>query len=703
MATRNIAACLLALGACGGPSRTMDAGTDASRDVSQTDVQVLGDTPQDQAYDDVSDVVSQDIRDVADVVRSDAVDVVLRADAVDVIAPDVVEPDAFICIGGGTVCSGTCVNILDSPFNCGRCDNVCPSPTGGHPGCSGGVCTQFCDPGEHLCASACVPDTSTDSCGALCTPCPTTPNGFATCDGMQCSLACDPGSRLVGSSCIPDPPRLVAPLSVATTTTPRPTLRWELGPALVGSHVEVCADRACAVIEQTHDLAANETSVRLRPLMPGAHFWRVSSHDRGGAEVPFGHTWEFFVGYTDTPVDSSWGTRSDFNGDGKDDLVSLETQRETSPGRANVYWGRAGGVGPLPDQVVLKDGPSLGPFGISIHAAPDVNGDGFTDLIVGGNEVLVYHGGPSGFSLTPSSRLAAPTGAVNFGVSVDGAGDLNGDGYGDFLCSTGQHTYVFLGSAMGLEPAPRWTLNPPIRTSLEYGREAGGAGDLNGDGYADLWVSAYSISGSTFRQFSCLHFGGPSGLNSMDCIIEGPGGVSVRSLGDVNGDGYCDIGTSSQTHIVATLGGSPWVGDRLTVWRVDSVDGVRTFGPSGDLDHDGKTDLVVGLHTVTQKQAYVFPGRDQGFYSTPSYVLSRYPGDEALHFGQTVLSRDLNADGYDDVLVSSVNYNGGTVFIYNGGPSALSTDPSSWLSSTGGGDFGRLIAALSPRRRFVLR
>ena len=81
-------------------------------------------------------------------------------------------------------------------------------------------------------------------------------------------------------------------------------------------------------------------------------------------------------------------------------------------------------------------------FGISASGAGDVNGDGFDDLLVGAylndaggssaGRAYVYYGG-TGANATPDLVLIGETAGDLFGVSVSGAGDVNGDGFDDLL------------------------------------------------------------------------------------------------------------------------------------------------------------------------------------------------------------------------------------------------------------------------------
>ena len=107
-------------------------------------------------------------------------------------------------------------------------------------------------------------------------------------------------------------------------------------------------------------------------------------------------------------------------------------------------------------------------FGASVAGAGDVNGDGFADVIVGArffdngqtNEgaAFVYLGSAAGLATTPAWQAESDQAAANFGSSVAGAGDVNGDGYADVIVGANRFdngesdegaAFVYLGSAAG--------------------------------------------------------------------------------------------------------------------------------------------------------------------------------------------------------------------------------------------------------------
>ena len=145
------------------------------------------------------------------------------------------------------------------------------------------------------------------------------------------------------------------------------------------------------------------------------------------------------------------------------------------------------------------------------------------------------------------------------GLSVAGAGDVNGDGYADVI--VGAHydagerdegaAFVFLGSASGIAAGTRHRGCPArVGPAARLGRSVAGAGDVNGDGYADVIVGALYDAGETNEGAAFVFHGSASGIADGDPVRRrrparvGPGtrlGASVAGAGDVNGDGYADV------------------------------------------------------------------------------------------------------------------------------------------------------------------
>ena len=218
----------------------------------------------------------------------------------------------------------------------------------------------------------------------------------------------------------------------------------------------------------------------------------------------------------------------DINGDGFDDVAV--GAGAGVPGRGYVIYGQAG----IPAVVDLRslsgaDGFQIAPFdestesnGLVVSAAGDINGDGFEDLAVAdaeqgpysGRTAVIYGkaGGPGDIDL---STLTSDQGFSVFGVgpydasgrSISSAGDVNGDGIDDLLIGAPEadpggredagEAYLIFGKAGGLGDINLATLTSDVGLKLSgageddaTGRSVRAAGDINGDGYADIVIGA---------------------------------------------------------------------------------------------------------------------------------------------------------------------------------------------------------------------
>ena len=160
-------------------------------------------------------------------------------------------------------------------------------------------------------------------------------------------------------------------------------------------------------------------------------------------------------------------------------------------------------------------------FGESVATAGDVNGDGYADVVIGAwgyasqtGRAYVYLGGASGLATPAATTLTGVAAGDHFGYSVAPAGDVNGDGYADVVIgargynsNTGR-AYVYLGGASGLAATAATTLTGDGRRTTRH--SVAPAGDVNGDGYADLVVGAIGYSSFTGRAY--VYLGGAGGL-----------------------------------------------------------------------------------------------------------------------------------------------------------------------------------------------
>jgi len=222
-------------------------------------------------------------------------------------------------------------------------------------------------------------------------------------------------------------------------------------------------------------------------------------------------------------------------------------------------------------------------FGSSLAALGDVDGDGVPDLAVGarGDSATVAAGGAvhvlrlnASGTVKSSVKIASglgggPTLSTGdyFGASVASIGDLDGDGVADLavgaanddsITMDGGAVYVLLLNASGtaksrVKIASGTNGGPLLFSSEHFGSSVASLGDLDGDGVTDLAVGAFNNPPGLLRGVVHVLFMKADGtVKSKQLLASGVGGmpvlatgdrfgVSVASLGDLNGDGVTDL------------------------------------------------------------------------------------------------------------------------------------------------------------------
>jgi len=318
----------------------------------------------------------------------------------------------------------------------------------------------------------------------------------------------------------------------------------------------------------------------------------------------------------------------------------------------------------------------------------------------------VYHGSASGLAETSAWTAESDQADARFGISVSGAGDVNGDGYADVIVGANRYdngqenegrAYVYHGAASGLSAIPNWTAEGD-QAFAYFGGSVSGAGDVNGDGYADVIVGSSSYDGAQAdlgRAF--IYAGSASGLSStaawtLDGDQQNAGfAYPVSDAGDVDGDGYADVlvaapsytnGEPSEGRAFLFLGSASGVSP-TPAWIAEGNQVDAQFGEclsgAGDVNGDGYADVVVGAWgygAFYEGKASVYLGSTSGLSGTPSWTITGDKGNVQL--GEAVAAAgDVNGDGYGDVIVGSPNYvNGehseGGAYVYHGSAGGLS-------------------------------
>jgi hypothetical protein len=420
--------------------------------------------------------------------------------------------------------------------------------------------------------------------------------------------------------------------------------------------VGLAASTAALVREEAHAAPAVAPSHRAVSLPEGvsAAWWDAVRQSLEAAEyraspgatpgAPRG-PWRAEGNRTIARFGWSVGTAGDVNGDGYADVIvgaAYYDNGQYSEGQAFVFHGSAAGLSATPDWTAESD-QLYAHFGWSVGTAGDVNGDGYADVIVGawgyrnGGGAFVYHGSPAGLSTTPNWTAESDQNSAFFGESVGTAGDVNGDGYADVIVGAPNYdngqpdegrAFVYHGSAAGLSTSPDWTAESN-RDFTFFATAVGTAGDVNGGGYADVIVGA--------SDRALVYHGSAAGLSTTAdwTIDEGPSfGDAVGTAGDVNGDGFADAIVGEWAH----------------------KDGQNAEGG-----------------------AFVYHGSAAGLSTSPDWAAES--NQEYAYFGWSVgTAGDVNGDGYADVIAGAYKYDTrgadeGKAFVYHGSAAGLSTTP----------------------------
>ncbi len=312
----------------------------------------------------------------------------------------------------------------------------------------------------------------------------------------------------------------------------------------------------------------------------------------------------------------------------------------THEGAAYLVYGPVSGELDLADADVKLLGEAEDSYaGAAVSEAGDVDADGYDDVLVGASRL-----GEAGDSSGVAYLLAGPlTGELSLGdatarllgvaegdfagCAVAGAGDVDADGHADLLVgaygadrgdSRSGTAYLVYGPVLGdldLDAADA-ELTGSGEEDLAGGSVAG-AGDVDGDGYADVLVGAAGdSSGGEDAGAAYLHYGALAGvvpLANADATATGSAvgdraGVSVSGAGDANDDGFDDvlIGASGAEGVGLDTGAAyllygPLHGslalssaDLVMSGEFEGDDAGASVAGAGDVDDDGVDDLLVG-------------------------------------------------------------------------------------------------------------
>jgi len=416
----------------------------------------------------------------------------------------------------------------------------------------------------------------------------------------------------------PGAPRLIAPMSTSRVAQRQPSLRFELPMGATDALVELCSDRAMTMGCSSFTSAGPSAPVpATRPR--GWTFWRATAR-RAGVMLGASPVWQFYVGSTSpsSPENTVLGKVTDLNGDGRVDLVVSSA----SPNEVAVFYGTSSGFAATPGSLLPSIALVSG-FGASLDAAGDINGDGFGDLVVGApagsaGAAYVYLGSATGVAATPSHTLTGSAAGEEFGASVAGAGDVDGDGYGDLIIGAPNASVAGVGVAGSATMYSGGSGVPARGASLRgamagerFGTAVAGGGDLNGDGFADVVVGA------------------PRATAGM--LVEG-------------GEARAFLGAATGIQLVPAASVPGWAtGDRLG----------SSIAIIGDFSGNAAADVIIGGPNTTSSGvarlgrgrigSTLFPPAGQAVY------MSSLPAPDGV--GTAVSSAgDVNNDGFSDFI-----------------------------------------------------
>ncbi|MCP5100097.1 MAG: PKD domain-containing protein [Chloroflexi bacterium] len=353
-------------------------------------------------------------------------------------------------------------------------------------------------------------------------------------------------------------------------------------------------------------------------------------------------------------------------------------------------------------------------FGFSINTAGDVNNDGYDDVIVGANwydngaprqgAAFVYLGSFNGLNSTYDWMATGGDANMELGIAVNGAGDVNNDGYDDIIIgSKDDAAFVFLGDAASVDTTVYWT--GIGSNGSNYGVAVGGAGDVNRDNYDDIIVGAPTAlnSQSAVAGQAYVYYGSNSGISaSPDWTAESARsgtnfGISVGTAGDVNGDLVDDVIIGGDQYdpegtvgVAVVYHGSdsdgPTGGPLATISDADwesvgnlSINAQFGFSVStaGDINGDNFDDIIVGAPNENNGTGatFIYTGTVSGLSVLP--IANSPVGNElGEFFGYSVSDAgDIDNDGFDDVIIGAPQYtepaqgtivNEGAIYIYMG-------------------------------------
>lgn len=447
------------------------------------------------------------------------------------------------------------------------------------------------------------------------------------------------------------------------------------------------------------------------------HSLRTSSFGIVDKEISLGEADASFIGEAaGRDIGKNIDIIGDFNGDGYDDVVmcSHEDIGGDAIGYAHIFFGNENGLennmNVSDANITINEDPNCVGSSLKVRSAGDVNGDGFSDILVLTASYNNYQGQSHLFfgnnSAFPNQMDLGDANATylgeqqqdSSGVYAAGVGDVNNDTYDDFIIGAVDYdatpnnnegkVYLILGKESG------WTMNTDLSEANasfvgeQQGNNLGsklfkGIGDVNGDGFDDILLT--SREHNDYRGKAYLIFGRESGwehdVNVSDVNASFIGeashdglGVAANIVGDINGDGFADIiiGASGNDEITDRSGKAYIILGRSSSWTTNSpvdtevsmsiVGSKRDHGVGvsltllGDVNNDTYNDILIGASE--EGHSYLYLGKMSEWTGTQSVDASAdaifiEENDGDLEDGDIEGGGDINGDGKHDIFIGA--------------------------------------------------